>query len=319
MTASRPPCDDPCRAEDASSAAIGCEDGTRVADPEVVITDCPPLPRADDVASPASPAALEGHPRAALTTRLLRTRWRATPASRWRWWIVSFAVHGLVLLALALAHSSATTPPRLDVLVAMNAMEPADEEIVPTPETPAPVDEEPLPEPELEPIPVLALPPEVPPDAPDLVPREEDTLPPDEETVPTVRIVTAAPPPDARVRRPRPIPEPPPPRPPPPPPAVVRSPSTGIVVGAVPLGTNQPPVFPAAARRDQREGDVRLRLWISPAGDVTRAEVVESSGYADLDQAAVDAALRWRFRPATRDGVAVEFVARQTVQFRLDA
>ena len=236
--------------------------------------------------------------------------------SRWRWWVASFVIHAAVVLALALTHSPTTVPPRLDVLVAMNSMAPADDEPLPTPELL--LEDEPVTEVELDPIPVQALPPETPPEAPDLVPREEDALPPDEPSEPTVRIVTSAPSPDARVRRPRPPPEPPPaPRPPPPP--VVRSPGAGVVVGAVPFGTNRPPVFPTAARRDQREGDVRLRLWISPAGDVTRAEVVASSGYADLDQAAVDVALQWRFRPATRDGTPVEFVARQTVQFRLDA
>ncbi len=42
-----------------------------------------------------------------------------------------------------------------------------------------------------------------------------------------------------------------------------------------------------------------------------------SSGHEDLDRAAVDAARRWRFRPATQAGIAVAATLTTAVHFRL--
>lgn len=62
----------------------------------------------------------------------------------------------------------------------------------------------------------------------------------------------------------------------------------------------------AAAVVDGREGTVTLRALILSAGDVRSVEVAVSSGSSALDRAAADAVRRWRFAPATRDGVAID-------------
>lgn len=66
------------------------------------------------------------------------------------------------------------------------------------------------------------------------------------------------------------------------------------------IAKSEPP-YPAEARRNGWEGTVSLRLRISEDGDVAEASVSGSSGYACLDQAALQEVWRWRFNPA-RDG-----------------
>ncbi|MEO3473283.1 energy transducer TonB [Roseomonas sp. CAU 1739] len=80
---------------------------------------------------------------------------------------------------------------------------------------------------------------------------------------------------------------------------------------------NNPPDYPADARRRGEEGVVRLALQIDADGRVTMAEVAISSGYPALDRAAVEAARRWRFRPATRVGMPVAATLSTAVHFRL--
>lgn len=62
--------------------------------------------------------------------------------------------------------------------------------------------------------------------------------------------------------------------------------------------------YPEAARRDRVRGRVVLRLSIDIEGRVTDAEVLEAAGHG-FDEAARDAVLRFRFRPALKDGVPV--------------
>jgi periplasmic protein TonB len=67
------------------------------------------------------------------------------------------------------------------------------------------------------------------------------------------------------------------------------------------------PNYPAAARRADMEGKVLLRVLVGIDGRVKQAEVKTSSGHDVLDKAAAEHALKkWRFKPATEDGQAVE-------------
>lgn len=77
--------------------------------------------------------------------------------------------------------------------------------------------------------------------------------------------------------------------------------------------------YPSASVRLGEEGSVLLELTLGSDGRVLEARVLESSGHARLDQAAVDEAVRaWRLRPATLDGAPIESRHRIRVQFRLD-
>ena len=60
-----------------------------------------------------------------------------------------------------------------------------------------------------------------------------------------------------------------------------------------------------------------LLLEINSAGRVTRASLDKSSGYPELDTAALRAAERARFAPARSGGTPVASSARIVVNFRL--
>ena len=79
------------------------------------------------------------------------------------------------------------------------------------------------------------------------------------------------------------------------------------------------PDYPAGLQRREIEGTVEVRVLIGPDGRVKRVEPISATdpGFfrATMDQAMK----RWRFLPATRDGVAVESWRTMTVRFRLDS
>jgi TonB family protein len=59
-----------------------------------------------------------------------------------------------------------------------------------------------------------------------------------------------------------------------------------------------PPAYPPAEESARHGGRVALRVDLKPDGGVERVEVLQSTGYAALDQAAIDAVKTWRFAPA---------------------
>ena len=65
---------------------------------------------------------------------------------------------------------------------------------------------------------------------------------------------------------------------------------------------NPPPAYPRASRRLGEQGTVIVRVFISTQGLPEKAEVRTSSGFARLDQAALEAVQRWRFVPGRRSG-----------------
>ena len=77
------------------------------------------------------------------------------------------------------------------------------------------------------------------------------------------------------------------------------------------------PLYPRSARRRGREGLVTLEITVSDSGLVSKANVVRSSGYSDLDAAAVSAVSTARFAPATENGVQVEGKLHLTFEFKL--
>ncbi|HEB53180.1 MAG TPA: energy transducer TonB, partial [bacterium] len=67
----------------------------------------------------------------------------------------------------------------------------------------------------------------------------------------------------------------------------------------------RPTPYPPRERRLGHEGTVVLRIAVTADGSIERVVVLEPSPYPGLDRAAVRAARRWRFEPATEDGVPV--------------
>ncbi|MCB4364936.1 energy transducer TonB [Hydrogenophaga taeniospiralis] len=68
------------------------------------------------------------------------------------------------------------------------------------------------------------------------------------------------------------------------------------------LGNPKAP-YPQLSERLGEEGTVWIRAYIEPNGTASKADVSQSSGYARLDQTALQTALKWRYVPGKRAGV----------------
>jgi periplasmic protein TonB len=75
--------------------------------------------------------------------------------------------------------------------------------------------------------------------------------------------------------------------------------------------------YPRSAAEEGVTGTVHLKIVVGPRGQVEAVLVVRSSGDARLDSAAVQSAMRWRYRPARRDDEPVPSVAYVSVRFAL--
>ncbi|MBS0472431.1 MAG: energy transducer TonB [Proteobacteria bacterium] len=82
--------------------------------------------------------------------------------------------------------------------------------------------------------------------------------------------------------------------------------------------THTTPPYPALAARLAHQGQVLLQLSISAGGNVTGASVVKTSGFGELDEAAVSWVIaHWRYKPAIQNGVAVPSQTQAIVKFDL--
>jgi protein TonB len=79
-----------------------------------------------------------------------------------------------------------------------------------------------------------------------------------------------------------------------------------------------PPGYPRLSRRAGEEGSVLCRLHVSARGKVTAVDVVESSGFERLDEAARTTLLGWSFEPRKQDGASVASTLLHRVTFRLE-
>ena len=78
------------------------------------------------------------------------------------------------------------------------------------------------------------------------------------------------------------------------------------------------PTYPRRAQRLGLAGTVTLQVLVGIDGQPLEVNVVQSSGHRELDEAARAQVLkRWSFRPATRDGVAIQAIGLVPVQFSM--
>jgi protein TonB len=66
-----------------------------------------------------------------------------------------------------------------------------------------------------------------------------------------------------------------------------------------------PPEIPERAQRCKEKGTIKITLIVAADGTVPSAAASVSTGFPDLDAAALVRVRRWHFIPATKDGVAV--------------
>ena len=79
--------------------------------------------------------------------------------------------------------------------------------------------------------------------------------------------------------------------------------------------TDAAPRYPDIARASRVEGMVILEVVIDDRGNVTDARVLRSVPL--LDDAALEAVRRWKFKPARLNGESVPVVMTVTVNFKL--
>jgi protein TonB len=82
---------------------------------------------------------------------------------------------------------------------------------------------------------------------------------------------------------------------------------------------NPAPAYPRASRVAGQQGQVMLKVLVSDQGSAVSVQVQRSSGFARLDDAALDTVRQWRFVPAKRGAEAIEDWVLVPITFRLDA
>ena len=100
------------------------------------------------------------------------------------------------------------------------------------------------------------------------------------------------------------------------------------VASKAPIGESSPPApaggsgkprpqYPERARKRGQEGTVSVRCQVDANGHVTNVSLARSSGFRLLDEAALKAVGKWKFKPGRKDGADVAGTVVVPVQFRL--
>jgi len=82
-------------------------------------------------------------------------------------------------------------------------------------------------------------------------------------------------------------------------------------------GTQTRIAYPRTALANRIEGTVILRVLVGEDGGVKDIEIDKSSGSRELDRAAREGVMKWKFRPGMRGGVAYAGWARVPISFTL--
>ncbi|KQV91340.1 energy transducer TonB [Massilia sp. Root351] len=64
--------------------------------------------------------------------------------------------------------------------------------------------------------------------------------------------------------------------------------------------------YPKASLLNEEQGAVSMAFLVSPGGEVVDSKVEKSSGYKNLDKAAVKAISACKFKPGTKDGAVAQ-------------
>ncbi|MDD4932471.1 MAG: energy transducer TonB [Methylacidiphilaceae bacterium] len=159
----------------------------------------------------------------------------------------------------------------------------------------------------------LAEPPAPEPPAPEPPPQDPTPPPPpppEEMALPTPEVKPA--PPTPPVAKPRPMA-----RKSSAAPGPAGVPSKGVQMAVPDYLRNPPPAYPASAKAAGHQGRVIVRVHVSADGRAESVDLLHSSGYGELDQAALGAVRHWRFRPARMGPIAVPINADVPVNFVL--
>ena len=171
--------------------------------------------------------------------------------------------------------------------------------------------------------PDIPPPPPPPPPPPKPLPTPQNLPPPPPAYVPPVVVAVEAPAPVNTIAAVSSTPQPPAPVVPTvTAPAAVATPApvaAPVRVAAVVNSANcETPDYPSASRRLEEEGTVSLRFLVGVDGKVLQSEVVKSSGFKRLDEAARAGLSRCAFKPATANGKPEQAWASMNYTWRLE-
>lgn len=94
---------------------------------------------------------------------------------------------------------------------------------------------------------------------------------------------------------------------------------SGVKVKASPdYFQNPPPEYSEFARQMRQEGIVMLSVDVNKEGYPVSVEIIRSSGFRLLDQAALKAVRYWRFQPGSIGSVPIESTVTVPIRFRLE-
>ena len=77
------------------------------------------------------------------------------------------------------------------------------------------------------------------------------------------------------------------------------------------------PAYPAIAKQLNEEGAVVMLLTVTETGSVAGADIETSSGFATLDEAALQEAKRWTLQPGTINGTPAIMQYKFKIAFRM--
>jgi len=98
----------------------------------------------------------------------------------------------------------------------------------------------------------------------------------------------------------------------------IAPPKEPVFTAAQPLDDSQPkPSIPDALRSDAIDKTVVIEFTVGEDGAPMAVKAVQSTGNDELDRRALDAARKWRFKPATRDGQPVVGRVRLSIEFQV--
>ena len=99
--------------------------------------------------------------------------------------------------------------------------------------------------------------------------------------------------------------------------AIAATTASGAVAQDLKASNRVEPTYPSSSRRAGEEGTVRLKVLVDEKGRPKDVAVATSSGFARLDQAAIEAVRKWRFVAATDGTNAISAWTQVAITFRL--
>jgi protein TonB len=99
--------------------------------------------------------------------------------------------------------------------------------------------------------------------------------------------------------------------------AIATTPEAAPEVENLAVSNRVNPVYPPASRRAGEQGTVMVRVLVTERGLPGQLQVLKSSGHPRLDEAALDAIRKWKFKPAKNGATPILSWTRVQVKFEL--